>query len=56
MSYVMVDASEIGFGLVLWCQKKLISEVGEFTFLYQRISYKFPKGEKSMVVLEQSLG
>ena len=35
MAYFMVDASGLGLGSVMWCQRSLVSEAGEFNPLYQ---------------------
>ena len=40
VDYLMVDASGLGFGLVIWGHGKMVSESGEFTPMYQGISSK----------------
>ena len=35
VTYLIGDASELGFGLVMWSQSRLVSEAGEFNPLYQ---------------------
>ena len=38
VAYLIGDVSGLGFGSFMWSQSRLVSEVGEFTPLYQGIS------------------
>ena len=44
VAYLMVDASGLGFGSVMWSQRRLVLEAGYFTPLYQGISYNYRRG------------
>ena len=46
VSYLVGDASGLGFGSVMWYQSRLVSESGEFTPLYQGRYSNFREGEK----------
>ena len=50
----MGDASELGFGLVLWGQRILALYSGEFFPLHQGRSLKFRDGENLTMTIEQS--
>ena len=45
MAYLMKDVSGLVFGSVLWGQRKMVSESGEFTPLYQGKYSKFQVGD-----------
>ena len=45
VAYLIGNAVELGFGLVLWGQGNLVSESGEFKLLYQGISSIFWEGD-----------
>ena len=55
MTYFMENAIRIRFASVLWCQKKLVSEMGELTPLYQGRPSKFCGREKLTSSIEQSV-
>ena len=38
VAYLMGDASLLGLGLVMWSQRMVVLDAGEFTILYQGIS------------------
>ena len=46
VSYLMGDASGLGFRSVMWYQSRLVSEAGEFTPLYQGRYSNFREGKK----------
>ena len=55
VAYLMVDASGLGFGLVLWSQEQLVSESGKFTPLYQGRSSNFLEGVNLTNNIEESV-
>ena len=54
-TYLMGDASDLGFGSVLWVQEKLVSESGEFTTLYQGRLSKFREGDNLTTCIEDNV-
>ena len=55
VAYLMVDASGLGFGLMIWGEEKLVLESGEFTPLYQGISSNFIEGGNLTTQIEESV-
>ena len=55
VAYIMVEASGLGFCLVLWVQENLVNEPEEFTPLYQGRSKIFLEGDNLTTRIEESV-
>ena len=55
LSYLIGDASGLGFGSVMWSQSRLVSGAGDFNPLYQGISLNFREGGNLTKQIEKSV-
>ena len=55
VAYLMLDASGLGYGSVLWVQGKLVSELGGFNPLYQGRSSNFREGDNLTTCIKESV-